>query len=249
MKNFLKILLVTLILSWTNPAMAACSQYAAISVGSLAFNNNIWNRNTDSSATQCISKPSAKSNVVVWSWLWHFTGWTPHSYPEGVFGWKPWNTGTTNAALPLSVSLMKTATVTYNIQTTITSTAIYNTSFDIWLTTSAKPTPKSINTEVMIWINGTGASPAGIKTGTYTIGSRTYELWEATFTGWKYIAFRDTSNSSIGSYDLKPFLTFLVDNKKIASSGLYVASIELGNEIWSGAGNTSFNSMTVAITK
>jgi hypothetical protein len=70
------------------------------------------------------------------------------SYPEIVYGWKPWKLQSTTKALPIKISQMKEIIVTYEIETR--AEGRYNVVFYIWLTRSSQPAYNHISKQEYI---------------------------------------------------------------------------------------------------
>jgi hypothetical protein len=67
--------------------------------------------------------------------------------------------------------------------------------------------------------------------------------------GWKYIAFVSAeSRLGVGTMDLGNFLSYLRE-KNIVTGDEYLASIEFGNEVAGGAGETVVKRYAVSVQK
>ena len=103
---------------------------------------------------------------------------------------------------------------------------IYEITYDIWLNAIANP-PTS--TEVMIWVDNFGQTPAGSVMGSATLGGVTYAVWVAG-PGQSYIAFVPAQPFSSGTIDLLAFFHWIMSQGWIgASSSIY--QIGFGPEI------------------
>lgn len=104
----------------------------------------------------------------------------------------------------------------------------YEDAYDIWLNGIGG----NGATEVMIWTNNHGQTPAGTTQGTVTIGGRSYAVWK---TAGNYIAFVASANFTSGSVDLHAFFTWLMSKGWIASSAT-LAQVDYGVELVSTNG-------------
>ena len=104
----------------------------------------------------------------------------------------------------------------------------YEDAYDIWLNGIGG----NGATEVMIWTNNHGQTPAGTAQGTVTIGGRSYAVWKTTG---NYIAFVASANFTSGSVDLLAFFTELMSKGWIASSAT-LAQVDYGVELVSTNG-------------
>ena len=172
------------------------------------------------------------------------------AYPEVVFGQKP-GKETSTETLPRKVSDIRSATASLDYESYHTGAG--NLAFDIWLVNTANPVEFSvppITHEIMIWIDSYGGmKPSSHSYGKAAIDGIDYEIFvgEKVGKGWRYIAFQSASLQA-GSVrlNLMPFFTYLKSNSLI-SGNEYVASIELGNEIIRGIGETRINSYSASV--
>ena len=97
---------------------------------------------------------------------------------------KPGSQSTT-PDLPLQISLVKSAVITYDVASTHTGSG--NTAFDIWLTDTANPDTwgvPPITHEIMIWLEAYGSlAPGGNWVETVPIGGADYSIYLARIGG------------------------------------------------------------------
>jgi hypothetical protein len=112
--------------------------------------------------------------------------------------------------------------------------AIGEAAYDIFTAgTSTAPTART--TEVMIWTDTHGATPAGSVIATPTINGVTYNLYfSSTLQTWPYYAFEAQSNFSSGTVDILAILNYLVANGYILASDI-INTIFFGWEIITAA--------------
>lgn len=200
-----------------------------------------------------------KSNLDLTS-ITELNKWNVIGYHEVIYGIKPWGTPhdhpAPNLAVPLPIKASDAprmlAFIEYSIEEY--STGI-NMAFDIWLT-KTKP-PSSLgkgDLEVMVWLFNGGLDftpkPVGVKIGEIEVPviidreqrNVTFEAWvepQVSWGGWTYVAF--VSRTPLRSASILIDLTMFIDEAILranslagvsASNGLYIASIELGTEVF-----------------
>ncbi|MBI3902155.1 MAG: hypothetical protein HY306_04330 [Nitrosomonadales bacterium] len=229
-----------------------CADHAVAQSGPFRVENNTWGKGVFESWSQCVNiRDRGVGRVSAhWTWNWPDTEGGVQAYPEVIFGQKPGKQTTTNT-LPRNLGDIQTATVSLDYASYHTGAG--NLSFDIWLADTAKPTEFAvppITHEIMIWLDSYGdMKPSSHPVGRVSINGFDYEIFvsEKIGKGWRYIAFQRTQVQT-GSVrlDLVPFFSYLKSNKLITGNE-FVASIELGNEIIRGAGETRIDSYSASI--
>jgi hypothetical protein len=94
-------------------------------------------------------------------------------------------------------------------------------------------------------------APGGAFLGRASIDGPTYVVYFAKNwgQGWGYIAFMSTeSQLGVGTLDLGSFFSYLRE-KNLVTGDEYLASIEFGNEIISGTGETVVERYAVSVRK
>lgn len=102
------------------------------------------------------------------------------------------------------------SSVTSTFAETNPGSGIYEDAYDIWLNGIAT----SSSTEVMIWNDNHGQTPAGSLQATVTLDGHTWAVYQTTG---NYIAFVASSNFSSGTMNLLAFFQWLISNGKIRS--------------------------------
>lgn len=212
----------------------------------LRLENNRWG----------ISNNGATGTQEVWyddqtrqfGWDWNWQGGTYNvisSYPEVIFGRKPWDRKKTLGRID------SLATLKVGFEFTTTGDGDWNASHELWLVSSSTAAPESITAEVMIWVaHGPTAQPQ-------PAGS------EVTPPGWEAAGMRLFYESH--AQNNAPLLTFLYTRQvmrgeilwlefldRLAMLGYisksdYIANVEFGNETINGRGSTVVERFDVEI--
>jgi hypothetical protein len=225
-------------------------QYDTISFGKYVVQNNRYGGNTHSiqalwdngdNAGFILSGVSANIEV----------GQAPGSYPSIVYGWH------VDGKFYGGYQAAKTISSIQSIPTTADVTvpgapAVYNTSYDLWVSDQANPGANGSRTEVMIWLNRPGMDPypIGTKQGTIQLGNQTWEVWYDTDIGadnFHTVSYVQTSLRS-ATLDIKDFLDAAVSSSYIQGSQ-YLLGVQFGFEIWKAGSGDEFkvNSYSVSI--
>ena len=222
--------------------------------------NNMWNKQAAVGAyEQCLlmrGEPAAP--LFGWSWEWPIESETLLAYPQALFGWKPWNGGvTTNSALPIQISSIETLELSYRVHTT--AQGKYNFAATMWITrsgrTSDQPNPADISADVNVWMNNRGVPLSGEQVATARIANIDVQVWHAADIGdasgansnrWQHVVYLAQAVPASGTLDLAAFVRDAVD-RGILSPAHYVSSVELGNEIVSGSGETWIEALTLKV--
>lgn len=231
------------------PAVTAdsrlCGDWQVLEINDFKLENNVWNKQGISDYKQCVYKIDFDSPFPFgWTWAWPEKDSSVKAYPEIIYGWKPWATESTNTNIPVQISSINELVVSYDINTEAEGN--YNLSFDIWINKQKTPSPNNISAELMIWLHNHGMYPAGGFVEQVTIDGELYDfnIGGVGHAGWVYIAFVIAEPEYKGDTKIHEFLKYLVDNDHISSSE-YISSIELGNELIDGIGNTRFDHFSV----
>ena len=229
---------------------ADCKPFATVTDGAYRYENNTWGSDKAQGAwEQCLLERDVNGKTER-GWSWNFPGFDPSvfSYPEIIFGWKPWSGGpTSDPRFPLKVADVKTLRLHYEVETDASGN--YNLAPEVWLTRtkgSGEANPKILSAEIMFWVESAGrARPAGSVIDKPTIDGTTYELWKLdgaagdgkSGTSWQLFSLKSPSTVRKGTIPIDLVL------KHFVSAGLvdpehYVSSIEFGNEVTGGTGTT-----------
>ena len=221
--------------------------------GEYRVENNTWGKGNLTGWSQCIGigEGTAEGITAHWYWDWLNSGSNVKGYPEIIFGQKPGRMTTTDA-LPVKLNQISFLTVNYDITSSYSGSG--NVAFDIWLTDTSNPNSfgvPPITHEIMIWIDQQGAlAPSGVFKERVPLNEITYAVFVAPKwgEGWEYIAFYSAdSQLGIGILDLNSFLKYLEESNLVTGEE-YLASIELGNEIATGSGETFVDYYSISLT-
>jgi hypothetical protein len=152
--------------------------------------------------------------------------------------------------LPARIADVAALKLEYEVATVIES-GTYNLAPEIWITrTGGSPAAEEISAELMFWMDYEGLKPAGTLQETVQLDGRPFEVFYEPIMGdaikWTYVAFRAvTREPTHGRLHLWPFLLYAV-NKGYVDGGHFVSSLEFGNEIGSGRGQTILNRLVVS---
>jgi hypothetical protein len=228
-----------------------CNNGYSVADGPYRYENNQWGSDkAQGPFEQCLLKRTVNGQKQR-GWSWSFPGTDPSvfSYPEIIFGWKPWTGGkTTDPHLPTRVGDFKKLTLVYDVESRITGS--YNLAPEVWIVNrrvqNGAAAPGSIRAEVMFWVDSGGvAQPGGALVAHPTVNGETYELWQqdgAAGSGtsdarWRLISFKWPKPQLKGAIDIPAFMRVLVDEQLVDPSH-YIASVEFGNEVTGGTGTT-----------
>ncbi|KAI3385249.1 hypothetical protein SNEBB_001742 [Seison nebaliae] len=240
MKNFLLFLLLSLV---ERKAAKQCDDWAELHKGEMKIVNNVWGKGS-LNGEQCITSEG-------WSWNWPDNVLENHviSYPEIIYGHKPWDEITTTSRLPKKISELKHLKITtdYNF----VSNGIYNVATETWLTSKLTSKPEDITHEIMIWYDHSHQMrPSGRKVKrNIRIDGEYYDLWYNPNHGkWIYLAFVSKKRMSDirVTIDMKSFLKYLEkDPKYQIKSDSYLAVVEFGTEIIRGKGQMTIDRYSI----
>lgn len=243
-----------------------CADYASVSTPLGRLSNNVWNKQAAGARPwrQCLQRRTGADGEPQYGWLWQWpSGGLPttvRAYPEIVVGTMPWTGGPGNdSRLPRRLADTRRLIVDYDVDTEATGRR--NLAASIWLTrTPAVAVPaglSAIATEIMVWTDAVPASfvPAGSKRAEVVIDGAAWEVWAAENWGdsagvhanrWTYVTYRAKAFRRAARYDAMKLIDDAV-RRGFVSPDLYIADVELGNEIVSGSGRTWLKRFAVTI--
>jgi hypothetical protein len=218
--------------------------------GDTAVENNIWGakRASFSDYFQCVGIGTLPdgSTAARWKWDWKNEGGTGvKAYPEIIYGWKP-GTKRTNTDLPIRVGDIKEMKLEVDIISS--GTGQYNTLIDVWVTNTKNPTvwgSPPLTREIMIWKGNYLRCNQLCGTGV-VLGGKHWRMSHTDVPGsWQRVYFYDEEDAG-NVYNIKDFLDYMKQSGQL-SDDEYISSIEIGNEIWDGAGETTVNKFKVTV--
>jgi hypothetical protein len=174
----------------THPSYTTSAQYGMWNLAPYFVYNNMWG----------ISGYQVSQTLYACSYSnWYVTATMNNNSGDGHVKTYP------NAQKDFSEPLISSLnSVTSTFAETSPGTGIYEDAYDIWLNGVAS----SGSTEVMIWNDNHGQSPAGSAQGSVTFDGRSYTVYR-TSTG-SYIAFVANSNFTSGSMNLLEFFKWIM---------------------------------------
>ncbi|MBC7667981.1 MAG: hypothetical protein H7236_05865 [Gemmatimonadaceae bacterium] len=215
--------------------------------------NNIWNpgalvENKDYTIESTLTRSNV-SHGTTFTWSFPFTteyGAPVRGYPEVAFGPAPMAGGQKptdiGGVFPLQVSTISSLAINYDVSIA-GNTAGFNVAFDIWLTSVKGGGESTITNEIMIWTHTGDFPPFGDLIGTYSDANFSAKIYH---TGRYTALILDTDNFR-GTVDFAAVLAKLV-SLGIVSPNEYLASVELGSEIFSGTGSLTINDFGIQAT-
>jgi hypothetical protein len=233
-------------------------------------NSNPWNK-------QAALEPYAQnifkgiSNGVTffgWQWYWNnANNYTVLAYPEVFCGWSPFGPmGTIGhmSGYPYMISghnFHSTFDITMETYS-VNGEECWNLTYDIWVLSStcdpANFGRTDIKCEIMIWLDSKNSllprwlgSPNDVLEANGYTFDYYYYANQADGNGpngsHRYAAFSSrTPIHSSTDFDLTPFMTYLV-NHGILNSSDYITTVELGNEVVIGSGQTVIRNYSVTV--
>jgi hypothetical protein len=223
--------------------------------------NNVWNKQAigDAAYRQCLkARGRGSGREWGWSWSWPLEGRTVLAFPQVMFGWKPWNGGMpTDDRLPIAIATIKSLNLRYEIETN--ADGKYILSAALWLTrtgrTASAPNPADISADINIWMVGDAFAPAGAHVDDIAVDGLEFEVWYAADMSdasgananrWNHVVYRAVSPQRSESLDIDEFVADAV-SRGYVSREHYVSSIEIGNEVMSGSGETWVNDLSLEV--
>ncbi|UPJ41129.1 hypothetical protein IVB40_28160 [Bradyrhizobium sp. 40] len=214
--------------------------------------NNVWNSGSmvygkDYSIDSLVNTSDVTAGTT-FSWSFPlvteaFT--TIRAYPEIILGVSPFGGGKPIASAggfaPTQVSALSALTIDYDVSYK-GNIGGFNVAFDIWLTNKAYGDASTITNEIMIWVHKGDLTPCGDLIGTLQIGTSSAKIYS---TGTVTSVALDTDQPA-GEIDVTAILAKLQQLQIVAPKS-YVASIQLGSEVASGAGSLTINNLDVAV--
>lgn len=223
-----------------------CGDWEQFVLGEITLENNVWNKKSVADYRQCLfTQVKDGKPVFGWEWQWPASD-DVLSYPEIIYGWKPWVGQSTTSKLPRRINDITECSATYDID--MKKSGAGNLAFDIWITDKAVPAEKNIAMEMMVWLDYDGQIPDGSFMGVVTISGAEWDFYKGNppHAVWGSSAFLRHGKNDQGILDIKDFLDFLVKNKYLSGDD-YLASIEFGNEICGGEGKTLFKDYRISM--
>lgn len=187
-----------------------------------------------------------KGTTFNWAFPYSTDAQSIKGYPEVMFGVPPKgnyqaNPSDTAATFPIKVSDLTKLVADYSVSYG-GNTAGFNVAYDLFLTSKPNGDRSTITNEVMVWVHKGGVAPVGTVVGTYTDGTHTATIYHSG----TYTAVVFDQDLPSGALDMTKILAKL-QSLGIVSGNEYLASVELGAEVVSGAGSLTINNLDLTV--
>jgi LysM repeat protein len=232
---------VVAVVAGAGPARAdtqICDRYGSTVQNRYVVMNNLWGAGT----AQCLTTTNSGFAITNANHNKPTNG-APVSYTAIYLGCHYGNCSP-GTNLPLQVGQIGNATS--NVSFSYAGSGVYNAAYDIWL----DPTPKrdgENKLELMIWLNKLGPiHPYGERTGSATVGGRTWEVWTGNAPTRRVVSY--VAPSPLTSLDVD-VLDFVKDVKTYSNltESWYLTSIQAGFEPWVGGAGLAVNSFAAEV--
>lgn len=240
-------------------SMAALNQMVgpakAVTVNGWTIVNNVWNPgNLVYGTDYSVSTSYAATNLTTqttFSWSFPIVidpNPTIRAYQEIAYGLNPYASTSSSPTNLFAVQLanLSSLEVKYDVEYR-GNLAGFDVSFDLWLTNRPNGDASTITNEVMIWLHKGGLSPFGTQVGTYSDGIISAKIYYQAGTR-PYIAVVLDTDSTTGDIHIDAILAKLV-SLGLVSRSEYLASLEFGAEVASGAGTLTLHSFDLSVGK
>ena len=91
-----------------------CNDWAQESIESYIIENNVWGAGSLNNYDQCIY--ITDNSMFGWTWDWPNEGYHVKSYPEVMFGKKPWSSTSTHPSMPLKAVDVESFIVDFDLE-------------------------------------------------------------------------------------------------------------------------------------
>jgi hypothetical protein len=215
--------------------------------------NNTWGSKGATGWTQCMGGVQArqKRHQRAMDVGLEVSGRQRQGLPRSGVRPQTWLPQINHHAAAAQAGSLQTIVVDYDVQTEREGAG--NLAIDMWLTSVPNPTTFAappITHEVMIWLEVFGPMyTGGQQVDKVRINGTLYRVFvgEKFGLGWRYVAFAPNSPMKTqDSMDLMPFFVYL-KGKGLITTQEYLATVNFGNEIISGAGDTKLNRFAVTV--
>jgi Glycosyl hydrolase family 12 len=217
--------------------------------------NNGWNANASGGPhrQKIFVKQSNGKPIFGWVWKWWGGGTDVASYPEIQVGHSPWvGEVAPNSGFPFRVGSKK---LVVDFDVSMQASGSYDLAFEFWAVSSPAVTKVGITHEVMIWLAENRLGPAGNLVGTATIGGNRFRIYFSNNHGdasgvssntWTIISLVADKPILHGPLDIGAIIDYLL-HSRLLDGNVYVACLELGNEVASGSGKTEVRNYAVRV--
>lgn len=216
--------------------------------------NNTWNKGatTGRHRQKIFVNDESGKTLFGWAWKWRDSSGVA-TYPEIQVGQSPWNgEAAPDSGFPFQAGTKKLV-VSYDIA--LEATGSYNLAFEFWAISAVPASKDTITHEVMIWIAGERLGAAGNLVGKTTIGGHEFSIFQnknhgdasgANQNTWTIISLLAEKPILHGPFDIGQIIDFLLKNGYLEPR-LFIANLELGDEIQRGSGTTLIRNYAVTV--
>lgn len=243
-----------------------CTSFASVKTPKGYLQNNVWNKHSagDFPWIQCVAERLIDNEIQYgWFWSWPTEGNQIFAQPQITLGQTPWaDHHQPLPGYPIAIADLDKLTMSYDVE--IQTTGDLNLSSTLWITNlpviPQQAQKESIVAEIMVWTYTTKdfyPHPAGKKVGEFSGFGQQWEVWHhqnwhdtsgLNKNAWSYIAFRSKQPLLKADYDFIPMINYCIE-KGILSNDLFIADIQLGNEVLRGKGETWLKQFDVEIVR
>jgi hypothetical protein len=216
--------------------------------------NNVWNKGatTGRYRQKIFVNDDHGRPVFGWAWRWRDSSGVV-AYPEIQAGCSPWNgQASPDSGFPFQAGTKK---VVVDYDATLEASGSYNMAFEFWAVSALPASTKTITHEVMIWIAGERLGAAGSEVGKTTIQGNVFSInlsknhgdaSGASRNTWTIISLLAEKPILHGPLDVGQIIDFLLKHGYLEPR-LFIANLELGNEIMRGSGTTTIRNYAVTV--
>jgi Glycosyl hydrolase family 12/LysM domain len=216
-----------------------CDKYGTTTVQNrYVVMNNVWGADT----TQCIN--ATNSGFTVTTANHHKpTNGGPASYAAIYLGCYYTNCSP-GTNLPMQVGQIRSATS--SVSYSYPGSGVYNAAYDVWLDPTSKETGEN-KQELMVWFDRQGPiRPYGSRTGSASIGGRTWEVWSGSAAYRNVVSYFPSSPIESWNFSILDFIND-VRTRSAVTDSWYLTSIQAGFEAWVGGTGLAVNSFTASV--
>ncbi len=219
-----------------------CGHGESIMRGKYLLLNNLWGAGTGA-GRQCLQAsvaPEGGADAIAWRTEWDWSGRpdSVKSYDAAIVGWH-WGITTPCPGLPVRVAELGRATTRWEFRLHETRPGSLDVAYDLWFARVPEPAgAQDLTDEIMVWLHrgGDHATPLGERRDRLRIEGSDWELWQGPHPlGFTVHSFVRLPSASSVELDLAAFVRSLAPRGLDPSA--YLAGIEAGPEIFTGAGS------------
>lgn len=230
-----------------------CNDWVITKHQTIQLQNNVWGKQNSDDYQQCIAQNVQQPNQFRWRWHWSNDRLGVKAYPSLLYGYKPWVNYSTSPDLPKKLTDVNDIWVKFDVRSQTQGRV--NLLLEAWLTDNPNPKPYDRTSEIAIHLmqqNWPGQGGEYVET--ISLQGHVFKVYlnhqmqvpNDPHT-WSYLSFVKQGQPLYQArLNLRPFINYLLDKRFIIKSE-YLSSIELGNEIDQGFGDTQIKSFSVHI--